>query len=89
MKNILAILVASTILSCSAYAMHATVALGPKVSTQGVGVEVRSPLAENFFGRLGLNYFTYKHNLNGSKINLRGELTLLSVPIMLDWHPFA
>jgi len=89
MKTILAILVFSTILSNSAYAMHATVAFGPKIGTQGIGAEVRAPLADNFFGRLGLNYFTYKHNLNSGKINLRGKLTLLTVPIMLDWHPFA
>ena len=63
MKNILAILVFSTILSNSAYAMHATVAFGPKIGTQGIGAEVRAPLADNFFGRLGLNYFTYNSSI--------------------------
>jgi len=88
MKKALAILAVSTMLSSSAYAMESTVALGPKIGTQGIGAEVRAPLAENFFGRLGFNYFTYTHNLNDGKIKLKGKLTLLSAPIMLDWHPF-
>ncbi len=69
--------------------MQGSVALGPKIGTQGIGAEASAPLAENFFGRIGINYFTYTHNLNDGEIKLQGKLTLLSAPIMLDWHPFG
>jgi len=75
-------------LCSTAYAENAFVAVGPRVSTQGIGLEARAPIADGFFGRINGNYFQYNRNFNSGKIDLKGKLTLLSVPVMLDWHPF-
>jgi hypothetical protein len=76
-----------TTYSTTALAITSSVALGPKLGTQGIGVELRAPLAENFFGRISGNYFKMKKEYGNSDLKLNGEFTLLSVPIMLDWHP--
>lgn len=88
LKKLSSVLVVSTMLSSSALADKAFVAVGLNLSTTGIGVEARTPIADNFYGRLGANYFKYSHSYNSGQINLKGDLTLLSAPIMLDWHPF-
>lgn len=62
-------------------------AIGAKVGTTGIGIEGRSPITENLFGRLGANYFQYSNEVGDSKLDYKGKLTLFSVPIMLDYHP--
>jgi len=87
-KKISTIIAVSTILSAGvAYANNDFVAIGPKIGTQGIGLNARVPLNESFFGRIGVNYFEYKRNFNDGQIDVKGKLTLLSAPIMLDWHP--
>lgn len=85
----LAVIVAAstTIVSTPVFA-DPMVAVGPKIGTQGFGIEARTPINENLFARLGVNYFKYKKNLSKSSINYKGNLTLLSVPLMVDYHPF-
>jgi len=78
----------STILYSTAYADSAFVAIGPRISTQGIGAEARAPIADGFFGRINGNYFQYSRSFNDGEIDLKGKLTLMSVPVMLDWHPF-
>ena len=63
-------------------------ALGAKVVTTGFGVEGRMPVTESLYGRFGVNYFHYSHALDKGALNYKGKLTLLTVPLMLDYHPF-
>ena len=88
LKKLPAIIAVSTLLSSSALADKAFVALGLNLSTTGIGVEARTPIADNIYGRIGANYFKYSHRFTDGEINLKGALTLLSAPIMFDWHPF-
>lgn len=66
------------------YAFKSAGALGAKIGSQGIGVEGRTPISRNIFARLGVNYFTYNNNAKNNKI----DFTLLSIPLMLDIHPF-
>lgn len=88
LKKLPAIIAVSTMLSSSALADNAFVAVGLNLSTTGIGAEARTPIAEGFYGRLGANYFKYSQKFTDGEINLKGDLTLLSAPIMVDWHPF-
>lgn len=87
-SKISAVLTITTALCSTAYAENAFVAIGPRIGTQGIGAEARAPIADGFFGRINGNYFQYSRSFNEGEIDLKGKLTLLSVPVMLDWHPF-
>ena len=84
------ILAVSALLSTTAYANNndSMVALGAKIGTAGVGIEGRAPIADNLYGRFGVNYLHYNHSLDKGSLNYKGKLTLLTVPLMLDYHPF-
>lgn len=81
-----------TMISTTSYAdnylSENKLAVGLKVGTAGFGVEGRTPIIENLYGRLGVNYFHYNHALDKGSLNYKGKLTLLTVPLMLDYHPF-
>lgn len=69
--------------------------IGAKLGTTGVGIETRVPINEKFYGRLGMNYFYYHyhHNkrhdsLTNNSLYYKAKLTLLTLPVMLDYHPF-
>lgn len=64
------------------------VAVGPKLSTQGIGLEARSPIGEGMFARLGVNYFSLNRAFDNASIKTTAKLNLLSIPVMLDYHPF-
>jgi hypothetical protein len=87
-NKISTILVLSTAICSTAHAENVSIAVGPRVGTQGIGLEARVPIADGVFGRINGNYFQYSRNFNDGEIDLKGKLTLLSVPLMLDWHPF-
>ena len=84
------ILAVSALLSNAAYAntSDSIFALGAKVGTAGVGIEGRNPITENLYGRFGVNYLHYNHSLSNGALNYKGNLTLLTVPLMLDYHLF-
>lgn len=82
-----AVLAATTVIS-TATVFADVVAIGPKIGTQGIGIEGRAPVMENTYVRLGVNYFTYSKNFGNGNINYKGKLTLLSAPLMVDYHPF-
>jgi len=84
------ILAISALLSTTAYAGNSDsmVALGAKIGTAGAGIEGRAPITDNLYGRFGVNYLHYNHSLNDGALNYKGKLTLLTVPLMLDYHPF-
>lgn len=74
--------------SSSALANPGIVAIGPKIGTQGIGLEARTPITENFFGRVGGNFFEYNKDYDDGEIKYKGKLKLLTVPLMVDYHPF-
>lgn len=73
--------------SSSAQANYGSVAFGPKIGTQGIGIEARAPITENFFGRIGGNFFEYTQDFNKGEIKYKGKLKLLTAPLMVDFHP--
>jgi len=90
-KKTAAILAVSTILSGSAYAAEGIAAVGPKFGSQGLGLEGRAPITESLFGRVGVNYASASADKQIDAINGLQQsvtLTLFTVPVMLDWHPF-
>lgn len=79
-----------TSLNSSVYATDGIVAIGPKIGIQGIGVDARAPITESLLGRIGFNYFSFSKSKVAIEGNLKLDATLrlLSVPVMLDWHPF-
>ena len=65
-------------------------AIGAKIGIiTGFGIEGRAMIAQNLYGRLGINYFGYTYKpKDNSQINYNIKLNLLTVPLMLDYHPF-
>ena len=69
----------------AAFAQEA--AVGIKLGTLGVGVEVSTPIVSHLNGRLGLNYFSYEDTQNVTDIDYDIDARLLTVSALLDWHP--
>lgn len=67
----------------------AGLALGARVSTLGLGVEVTTAFTPFLNGRAGFNYLTYSDTRTESGIRYDADLELQSVTALLDWHPFA
>jgi hypothetical protein len=72
---------------------NSSFAVGAKLGTTGVGIEAMVPITERFYGRFGVNYFHYHHNrhhkvLTNNSLHYKAKLTLLTIPVMLDYHPF-
>jgi hypothetical protein len=64
-------------------------AIGPKIGTTGFGLEGRAMITQNLYGRLGVNYFGYSFkSKDDSQVDYNVKLNLLTVPLMLDYHPF-
>jgi len=81
--------ITSIIFSNTVYAVEdKSVIAGLKIGTQGVGIEGRVAVAKNLFVRGGLNYAQYTSTYKSNQINIKSKLTLMSAPVMLDWHPF-
>jgi len=62
-------------------------AVGVKLGTPGVGVEVSTPIVGQLNGRLGINYFSYEDTQNVTDIDYDIDARLLTVSALLDWHP--
>jgi len=82
-----------TLATPAALAHEGKVAIGPKISLlQGIGLEGRMPMInEQLFGRLGVTAFWYNHTFNNGdieEVSFKGKLTLLAIPLMVDYHPF-
>jgi hypothetical protein len=88
LKRIWAVTTIVAALSSSAFAHEGTVAVGLKVGTQGFGAEARMPIMNNVFGRLGVNYFNLNRTLNDGDLGYKAKMTLATVPLMVDYHPF-
>jgi len=88
-KKFIKIITASVMLIASWQNASAVspVAIGPKIGLSGLGLEARVNLADNLYGRLGVNYFTYSFTTKDSALQYKASLTLLTAPLMLDYHP--
>ena len=87
--TVITILVMSAIfLNTVCAAEDQSVAAGLKISTQGAGIEGRLPVAKHLFVRGGFSYGQHTSTYKSSQLNIKSKLTVLSAPIMLDWHPF-
>lgn len=86
------VLLLSTLLSCASVsaAGDSMFALGAKIGTTGFGVDGRVAIAENLYGRFGVNYFqyTYSNKADAEEVSYNLKLKLLTTPLMLDYHPF-
>lgn len=71
---------------------HLGFRVAPRISTLGVGVEMGKGITPNFGVRMGLNYFTYDYSdtvdVEGSAVDANAELSLKSIALLGDWHPF-
>lgn len=64
-------------------------ALGARVGTMGIGADATVGLLSrlNFRGGVGYGSFTWKPKFGDIKYDM--DVDLISVPLMLDWHPFG
>lgn len=86
-KKILALCAVFVLLiSTSAYANSTSVAV--KVSTLGLGGEGEVSITDRIGIRAGVNYYTYSFSGTESAISYDFDLNLMSVPIIVDFHPF-
>lgn len=67
------------------------IGVGAKVGTLGYGVEVSVPVLQDKLNvRVGLNTFSYDYDEQDGNTELayKGDLSLQSLPLLVDWHPF-
>lgn len=89
-KHKISIITATLMLSSSLAYGSGTIAIGPKVGTDGIGGEVRIRLTDHLFSRIGIGYFKGSIPIKDAEegYRLTGQLRLLVAPFMLDFHPF-
>jgi hypothetical protein len=90
LKNI-SLLAVSACIGTTSYADNITkskLAIGANVGTTGFSLEGRTPFTENLYGRIATNYFYYKHSMRKGSLDYKGKLHLLTVPLLVDYHPF-
>jgi hypothetical protein len=86
MKKIIAI---SILLgSMASAASPSKFAIGPKISTPGVGAEFRLKLNELCALRTGINFFSLSRTFSSNNADWKGKARLLNVPVILDIHAF-
>jgi len=86
----LSVIAATLAITSAAYAQDSDsmIAIGAKVGTAGVGIEARTPIVDNVYGRLGVNIMQLKPELsNSDNIKYKAKVSLLSIPLMIDYHP--
>ena len=83
------------------YGFFNHVSAGISLGTDGIGIEVATPLTYNFAVRAGYNFmpkFKYKENVNlgsnpafinphGQKVDFEGELNMGDFKLLFDWYP--
>lgn len=89
MKKFLSIAVISFlfILSNMAYAGQGELGMALKAGTLGAGIEGTVGLTETLNTRLGFNYFSMEHDLTESNVDYEFDLDLMSISLLVDWHP--
>jgi hypothetical protein len=63
-------------------------AIGPVLNTAGIGIEARMPITQDWFARAAVRGFKWSDGFDvDGALNLKPTLTLLTVPVMIDYHP--
>ena len=65
-----------------------SIAIGPTVSTLGIGGEIPIRLNRSFVLRLGGNYLSYGINKDMGDLNYDLKIDFASAGVSLDFHPF-
>ncbi len=66
------------------------VAIGPSISTTGIGLQVSTPLIHNWLNlNTGFNTFAFSTNLNIDGTRYHAKANLGAVPLVLTFYPFA
>ncbi len=63
-------------------------ALGLKVGTLGIGVDLSMPVAEKLNVRFNVNGLTYSDSIEEEGIDYDGDLKLFTAGVVLDYYPF-
>ena len=87
MKKTILILLTS-IMIASAQVHAAGTAIGMKAGTLGLGLEAEQALSDVLSIRIGINYISYSYTGDQDDIDYDIDLELMTVPVLLDWHPF-
>lgn len=64
-------------------------ALGPKIGTTGIGLDLTFGINRFFNLRGGFNYGSFTWSLELDDVEYDMDVSLTSVPLLLDIHPFA
>lgn len=64
------------------------IALGGKVGTPGLGLELTIGLLESLNTRVGFNAFTYGYDFDVDDFNYDADLNLFNAMLLADWHLF-
>jgi len=83
MRNTCVALVGFVVIFGLGSVAQAGVGLTLKAGTTGVGGDLTFRLNENLNLRAGVSYFSMTKDVNESD----GEINLLNVPVLVDWHP--
>lgn len=63
-------------------------AAGLKISSLGLGIELKQSFSNQFGARAGFNYFKYTYEGTGGDVDYDYDLNLSNITAVLDWHPF-
>ena len=74
------------VFSTISYAQNSSIGL--RVSTLGAGIEADRSFSDSTGARVGFNYFTADYSAKIDDIDYDLDLNLMSVSVLLDWHPF-
>ncbi len=85
-KIILAVTICTFVFSSYAYSGDNSISI--KAGLLGAGMEVGRSFSDSISGRIGVNYFTYDYSATESDIEYNFDLSLKSLSVLLDWHPF-
>ena len=87
-KLLLVMLIAFLFYSSQSYAQG--FAIGAKVSTLGISVELNKSILDNLNLKAGGAFFSYTHNGGGGTddYEYEGKLDLTSLSLLADWFPF-
>lgn len=88
-KKFLASLIISFLLISinMAYAGRGDLGMALKAGTLGAGIEGTVGIIDNVNARLGFNYFSMDYDLTESNVEYEFDLDLMSISLLLDWHP--
>ncbi len=84
--TVLAIILFSVVNGASADTFD--MALGAKVGTPGLGLELTVGLLDSLNTRVGVNAFTYGYDFEVDDFNYDADLNLFTAMLLADWHLF-